>query len=168
MCCRCPDVAVAGWPSGQQQRMLQQLSHGRQQTHPGPPSPDVRDGRWRNSSEGSRACLQLCLPCLGWGGFLWHHCFYPPWTTLVLHGDTCQLRLCCCPAGRSPAPITDGDALQQAPSPQTAHTPGCATLFQLATVTLTHPSPQQDFPNTSQGICRYKGFTKCKPCLGAG
>lgn len=86
--------------------------------HPGPPSPDARDGRWGKSSEGSRARLQLCLPCLGWGCSCGITAFTLPGPQLFLHGDMYQLRLCCCPAGRSPAPIPDGDALQQVLRPR--------------------------------------------------
>lgn len=68
--------------------MLQQLSHGRQQTPPGSPSPDVRGGRWGKSSEGSRACLPAAL----WAGGT--SCSVtafaprpPPGPQLILDGD---------------------------------------------------------------------------------
>jgi len=33
--------------------------------------------------------------------------------------------------------------------------------FQLTRVTPSHLSPQEDFTNACQGICSYKGLTKC-------
>lgn len=64
---------------------------------------------------------------------------------------------------KEPVPIPDGMLCNRLLHPEQLMSPGCATplILQLTTVTLSHLSPQEDFANTCQGICSYKGFVKC-------
>lgn len=130
---RLMDVAVSVCPSAQQQRILQQLSHGHQQTLPGLSSPDVSGGRWGKSSERSRARLPAALPSLpaglqAGGASCGITTFDPPGPQLILDGDMCQVRLCCCPAGRSPVPFPAGMFCNGLLHPKLLESPGRASV----------------------------------------